>query len=100
MPHYFVSAFSPDSSLLATHQVGRMVTSQPAVHLWEVTTGREVRSFPVTKAGQTGRLFFTPDGKTLVIAGRWAVGYDVASGRELFSWRLKPLTRERRVLRD
>jgi RNA polymerase sigma factor (sigma-70 family) len=81
------SAFAPDSSLLATWQPGQ----KNIVHLWDVQTGREVRSFEEKQAGWPGRLFFTPDGKTLVVAGRRTVGYDVGSGRELFSWRMKPL---------
>jgi RNA polymerase sigma factor (sigma-70 family) len=81
------TAFSPDSSLLATCQPGE----KPLVRLWDVRTGQEVRSFAESKAGWPGHLFFTPDGRTLLVAGRRTVGYDVATGEELFSWRMQPL---------
>src|SRR5205823_3172532 len=85
--HAITNAFSPDSSLLATWHPGK----ETVVRLWDVATGKEVRSFPEAKAGWPGRLFFAPDGKTLFVAGRRTVGYDVATGKELFSWRMKPL---------
>jgi hypothetical protein len=81
------SAFSPDPSRLATWHAGK----ETVVRLWDMATGEQVGSFPETKAGWPGRLFFTPDGKTLVVAGRRTVGYDVTTGKELFSWRMKPL---------
>ncbi len=81
------SAFSPDSSLLATWHPGK----QTLVHLWDVRSGKEVRSFADKKAGWPGRMNFTADGKTLFVAGKHVVGYEVATGKELFSWRLKPV---------
>jgi RNA polymerase sigma factor (sigma-70 family) len=86
-PSHVTTAFAPDSSRFATWHSGK----EPVVRLWDVATGREVGSFPETKAGWPGRLAFAPDGKTLMVAGRRTVGYDVATGRELFSWRMKPL---------
>src|SRR5262249_3429222 len=50
----------------------------------------ELRSFTDKKAGWPGRMAFSPDGKTLLLAGRHTVGLDVASGKELFSWRMQP----------
>jgi RNA polymerase sigma factor (sigma-70 family) len=85
-PNGFSSAFSPDSSLLAT----RHAAKETAVYVWDVRTGREVRSFPEAKAERPGHLFFAGDGKTLIVAGRRVVGYEVATGRELFSWRVAP----------
>jgi RNA polymerase sigma factor (sigma-70 family) len=81
------SAFSPDSSRLATWHPGK----EPVARLWDVATGAEIGSFPETKAGWPGRLFFMPDGKTLIVAGRRTVGYDLPDGKEQFSWRMKPL---------
>jgi RNA polymerase sigma factor (sigma-70 family) len=81
------TAFSPDSSTLAIWQPAK----ETVVRLWTVQTGKEVLSFKESEAGWPGRLFFTPDGKTLIVAGKRIVGYDLASGRELFSWRLEPI---------
>jgi WD40 repeat protein len=80
------SAFSPDSSLLATWIPGK----EPVVRIWDVRTGKEVRSFADARAGWPARLSFTADGKTLFVAGRRVVGFDVASGKERFSWRMEP----------
>jgi RNA polymerase sigma factor (sigma-70 family) len=80
------TAFAPDSSLLAAWLPGKQTT----VRFWEVRTGRPVRSFAETKAGWPGLLYFSPDGRTLIVAGRRVVGYDAATGKELFSWRMEP----------
>jgi RNA polymerase sigma factor (sigma-70 family) len=82
-----VSRFSPDSSLLATCQQSK----EAVTRLWDVRTGKEVRSFKDTKARWPRHLDFTADGKTLLVAGRGTGGYDVASGKELFSWQMEPL---------
>jgi RNA polymerase sigma factor (sigma-70 family) len=81
------TAFAPDSSQLAVCQLGE----KPLVRFWDLRTGKETHSFPDKKAGWPGHLFFTPDGKTLIVAGRRTVGYDAATGKEQFSWRLEPL---------
>src|SRR5262249_35860417 len=83
---HVMSAFSPDSSRLALWLSGK----ESVVRIWNVQTGKEVRAFPETKAGWPGRLFFMPDGRTLVVAGKRVVGFDVASGKEKFSWRPEP----------
>src|SRR5262249_18565767 len=59
--------------------------------IWDVQTGKEVRAFKDDRAGWPGQLSFTADGKTLFVAGKQVVGLKVADGKELFSWRLKPL---------
>jgi RNA polymerase sigma factor (sigma-70 family) len=81
------SAFAPDSSLLATWHPGEPTV----VRFWDVRSGKQVRSFEEKKAGWAGQMTFTADGKALFIAGKRVVAYEVASGKELFSWRLKPL---------
>ncbi len=80
-------AFSPDAALLATWHSGE----ESVVYLWDVRTGKEIRSIPAKKAGWPGGLFFTPDGKALFLAGNRTIGVDVATGKELFSWRLEPV---------
>jgi RNA polymerase sigma factor (sigma-70 family) len=83
---YVASAFSPNSSLLATWQAGK-----ESVLLWDLRTGKEVRSIQVTKSDWGARLFFTADRKTLIVAGWCVAGFDLANGKELFSWRMAPL---------
>src|SRR5262249_19580078 len=53
-------AFTPDSSLLATWHPG----THKVVLLWDLRTGKQLRSFTDTKAGWPGRMAFSPDGKT------------------------------------
>jgi WD40 repeat protein len=81
------TTFSPDSSLLAAWLPGK----ETVVRIWDVPTGNEVRYFKETKAGWPGRLFFAADARTLFVAGKHLVGYEAATGKELFSWRMKPL---------
>ena len=80
-------AFTPDSSLLALWRTG----DPPRVRLWDVQSGKQVCSFEETEAGWPGKMHFTADGKTLFVAGKRITAYEVASGKEMFSWRLKPL---------
>jgi RNA polymerase sigma factor (sigma-70 family) len=80
-------AFTPDSSLLALWRTG----DPPRVRIWDVQSGKQVCTFEETKAGYPGKMHFTHDGKTLFVAGKRVAAYEVASGKELFSWRLKPL---------
>lgn len=81
------SAFAPDSSLFATWHPG----DPTLVRLWDVAGGKLIRSFPETKAGWPGQMNFSADGKTLFVAGKRVAAYEIARGKELFSWRLKPL---------
>ncbi len=61
------------------------------VRIWDVHTGKEIRSFKPSKPDSPGRLSFSADGKTLFAGGKHMVGFDVSSGKELFSWPIKPL---------
>jgi RNA polymerase sigma factor (sigma-70 family) len=61
-PAYSV-AFTADGRALATAGIG------PAVHLWDVATGRPLRQFGEPTCSWMTRVAFSPDGRTLAIAG-------------------------------
>ena len=95
---YVDSDFSPDSSLLAIWQpinydpVLDGAKTEAVIYIWDVRTGKEIRSFKESKSSWPGQLSFSADGKTLLVAGaKHIVGFDVANGKELFSWHMKPL---------
>ncbi len=90
------AAFASDSSLLATWHPGEPTL----IRLWDVSSGKLVRSFEENKAGWPGQMRFTADGKRLFVAGKRVAAYEVASGKELFSWRLKPLPNSFGVMTD
>lgn len=75
--------FSPDGKLIASADID----SNPTVKLWEVKTGRVLRTLPITRAAIA--IKFSPDGQTLAIAD-WnfartmtIILMDVVSWREL-----------------
>jgi len=81
-------AFSPDGRLLASSSCGRSLTQSPwcaqgEIKLWEVASGREVR----TLTGHTSwvnSVAFSPDGRLLASGAAWPDGttklWDVATG--------------------
>ena len=81
------SAFSTDSSLLATCSGQKTKT----IRIWDLAKGSQVASFEDEKAGSLGVVFFGGDEKTIYVAGHHMVGYDVATGKNFCSWRLTPL---------
>jgi RNA polymerase sigma factor (sigma-70 family) len=78
------TAFSADGSLLAIAHPGKPTL----VRVWDLRRRKEVRSFPHPNPA---RLFFSGDRKTLFIAGPKVTAFDLASGKELFAWRMQPL---------
>jgi RNA polymerase sigma factor (sigma-70 family) len=85
------TALAADGSLLAMAQPGK----QPLVRVWDLRTRKELRSF--AHASPT-RLFFSRDKKTLIVAGPKVSGYDLATGKELFAWRMRPLKSSTQVM--
>lgn len=73
--------FSPDGKLLATGS-----RDEITIKLWEVATGRELRTLSAQK-DQISALAFSPDGK-LMASGSWdrtIKVWDVVTGRQLYS---------------
>jgi WD40 repeat protein len=66
-------AFSPDGTRLATALLIRSEEGNPSpIALWDTATGRRLSTFP-GRGEVPGRLFFTPDGRSLVISSRSGV---------------------------
>ena len=71
-----VVTFSPDGTTLAIPQNG-------SVQLWDVATGQQIGS-PLGAGPGPAPVQFSPDGKTLIIAGKlWDVGYLVGTLAQL-----------------
>ena len=71
---------SPDSNLVATG------SRDKSAKLWELSTGREIRSF-LGHEGTVNCIDFSPDGKLMITssADKTAKLWDVATGEEVFS---------------
>jgi RNA polymerase sigma factor (sigma-70 family) len=85
------TAFSADGSLLATAHPGKPTR----VRVWDLRLRKEVCS--LAHPNPT-RLLFSGDGKTLFIAGPKLAAFDLASGKQLFSWRMQPLKSATQVM--
>jgi WD40 repeat protein/serine/threonine protein kinase len=72
-PRYVSLTFSPNGSRLATAACGRGANVGPGpVVVWETSSGRRVGTFP-GRPEQVGKLEFTPDGRSVLIASRTGV---------------------------
>ena len=82
-------SFSPDGKTLAaagsSPPAKKYALAIEKVHLWEVTTGKEIRTFDSHYPGQVMTLVFSPDGKTLLTASANTMIHlwEVKSGKEL-----------------
>ena len=85
-PMQGVLAFSPDGRVLASGTCPHRTTSGvPAnIHMWDVKSRKELRSFPAHDQRITG-LAFSPDGKTLASCGFDVTIrlWDAATGNEI-----------------
>jgi WD40 repeat protein len=78
------TALSPDGSLLAIAHPGK----ENLVRIWNIRSGKELRAL---KAGKAWRFLFSGDNKTLFLAGPKIATVNIASGKELYAWRMEPL---------
>jgi RNA polymerase sigma factor (sigma-70 family) len=70
--------YSPDGKTLASHSFG-----DDTVYLWDPTTGKEIRRWPVA-AETTVDFTFSVDSKTLIVGeGRTIHFWDTATGKEV-----------------
>lgn len=83
----FGMSFSADGKLLASCGEEAGGSSYGAVRIWEVPSGRELRTIrPATVSGVIERVALSPDGRLVALAGRGeeaVVVADVATGRIL-----------------
>jgi WD40 repeat protein len=91
-------SFSPDSSRVTTYQP--FWRNQGAITIWDIVTGKELQSFKEAKtfAGYSGVPRLSVDNKTLIIAGRDVVGFDIATSNELYKWRMARLPSSTRLM--
>ncbi len=70
-------AFSPDGRTLAT------IGSRPALHFWDLATGKDRLATPEAHLGGVYALAFPADGKTLISGSddRTVRVWDLATGR-------------------
>ena len=92
---FTAAAFSPDGKTLALGGgSGRRGTGNPAIHLWDVATGDELRCFPGPAAPEVRSQFrrapkplaclgYSPDGRSLaLVADHQVLLWEVATGKE------------------
>jgi eukaryotic-like serine/threonine-protein kinase len=77
-------AFSPDGRWLATGHA-----REPVLKLWDAATGREIRVIGTSRYWAIWSSAFSPDGKTIAVAGKTGIAYllEVDTGKELISFK-------------
>jgi WD40 repeat protein/tRNA A-37 threonylcarbamoyl transferase component Bud32 len=77
------AAFSPDGRRVAT--VGNAYVSGDVLHVWEVPTGRLLRTVRLEGVSLAGQLWWSPDGRLLLthLLGSGALLWDADTGRRL-----------------
>lgn len=82
--------FSPDGRLIATYNIeqDKDNNTASALILYQADTGKEVRRIKGPPRTYQARLCFTPDGKTLMLAGGAGIihAYETDTGKELHKW--------------
>ncbi|HKA05698.1 MAG TPA: hypothetical protein VKD71_00480, partial [Gemmataceae bacterium] len=85
-PYGVAAAFSQDSTRVAI----RLPSKDPTVTVRDLKTGKESSAIRLTSDNWPDQMFFSPDGQTLVVAGKRTVGYDLPSAKEDFAWNMAP----------
>jgi WD40 repeat protein len=77
-------AFSPDGKTLATTWAESFEARDATVSVWDTATGALRRRFRIPRAGLVEQLYFSADGRRLLIpAGCLVRLWDIATGREV-----------------
>jgi WD40 repeat protein len=80
----YALAMSPDGKTLASAEHNRRSGDEtaPAIHLWDVPTGKPLRQLPSGDDGESVQLAFSTDGRTLAATSHYGVQFwDVTTGR-------------------
>ncbi len=73
-------AFSPDGRFAVSGSI-----DSPVLKLWEISTGREIRTFKAQSSGPGGiySLAFSPDGHFILSGGDFLELWDITTGRKI-----------------
>jgi len=73
-------AFSPDGRFAVSGSV-----NSPVMKLWEISTGREIRTIKAQSDGPGGiySVAFSPDGRSILSGGDFLEMFDIATGRRI-----------------
>lgn len=76
-------ALAPDGKTLVVHELYKDGAKgfRQGVSLWDLASGKPLRE--LSEGSDLGRVSFSPDGKTLAIAGNNSRLWDVATGKEM-----------------
>jgi RNA polymerase sigma factor (sigma-70 family) len=77
-------SFSPDSTRLALRLPGK----DAPITVHDLASWKEVAAIRPTANEYPDQFFFADDGRTLIVPGKRTVGYDLATGREAFGWKM------------
>lgn len=73
-------AYSPDGRFAVSGS-----TASPVLKLWEISTGREIRTFKAQSSGPGGiySVAFSPDGRSIISGGDFLEMWDITTGSRI-----------------